>query len=82
MYQRKVEISPALSKAFNAMAIGVLLQVSLGILTLVFEVPLFLALLHQGVAFVLFGSLIYAVFLFNHFPTAHLSGSKKTLGAN
>lgn len=77
MYQRKVEISPALSMAFNTMAITILLQVSLGILTLVFEVPLFLALLHQGVAFVLFGSLVYVIFLFYNSQPSYLFGFMK-----
>lgn len=63
LYQRKLSLSPALSLAFNAMAIGVLLQLSLGIMTLLFGVPLLLALLHQGMAFLVFGSFIYILFL-------------------
>lgn len=63
MYQRNLEMPPALSMAFNAMILCILLQVSLGIMTLVFQVPLTLALLHQGVAFILFGNLVYILFL-------------------
>lgn len=63
IYQHNSEIPPLLSMALSGMALCILGQVSLGIMTLVFQVPLLLALLHQGVAFLLFGSLIYIVFL-------------------
>lgn len=62
--QRKLSLPPTLTIAFSGMAALVILQLSLGILTLLWEVPLTLALLHQGVAFLLFGSLIYTLFLF------------------
>jgi cytochrome c oxidase assembly protein subunit 15 len=64
IYQHKLELSPPLSVAFNGMIICIFLQVSLGVLTLLFVVPPPLALLHQGVAFLLFGSLLYIIFLF------------------
>lgn len=64
LYQRNLKIPPPLSRAFNGMALCVLLQVSLGIMTLLFQVPSLLALLHQGMAFLLFGSLVYMLFLF------------------
>lgn len=63
LYQRNLKLSPSLSLAFNGIAIGVLLQLSLGIMTLLFGVPLLLALFHQGMAFLLFGSLIYTLFI-------------------
>jgi cytochrome c oxidase assembly protein subunit 15 len=71
VYQRQCDVSPPLSLAFQGMLVVLFLQVSLGILTLLFHVPLVFALLHQGVAFLLFGSLVYVVFL--------LSTSRKSL---
>lgn len=66
LYQRQRIVSPPLSLAFNAMGIGIILQLSLGIMTLLFEVPLVLALLHQGVAFLVFGSVVYILFLLRY----------------
>ncbi len=63
MYQRNLDIPSPLSYAFNGVALTALLQLSLGILTLLYHVPLSLALVHQGFAFILFGSLIYVIFL-------------------
>ncbi len=63
IYQRKLEIPPLLSRAFGAIAIAALLQFSFGVLTLLLEVPLEMAALHQGFAFILFGSLLFALFL-------------------
>jgi heme a synthase len=63
IYQRKLEIPPPLSWAFTGVAIVVLLQLSFGIATLLLVVPIGLATLHQGFAFILFGSLVYALFL-------------------
>lgn len=77
LYQHSLKLSPALSLAFNGMAIGVLLQLSLGIMTLLFGVPLPLALLHQGTAFLLFGSFVYILFLL-YIPLEHESTSFNT----
>jgi len=63
VYQRNLEIPPRLSHGFIMVAIFALFQVSLGILTLLHEVPISLATLHQGMAFLLFGSLVYTLFL-------------------
>lgn len=75
MYQRKLNPFPALTNAFNAMMIMVVVQVSLGILTLLFVVPPSLALLHQGVAFLVFGSLVYVMFLLECVNIINDSGS-------
>ena len=63
VFQRRLVLSPSLTLAFNGMLIAVLVQVSLGILTLLLAGPLLLALLHQSVAFLVFGSLVYTLFL-------------------
>jgi len=66
IYQRKLVIPPRLAHTFASIAIIVLLQLSFGILTLLWEVPIGLATLHQGFAFILFGSLLYALFFIYH----------------
>ncbi len=63
IYQRHLEIPKRLSRVFLGVAIISLLQFSFGILTLLYQVPLILGTLHQGFAFVLFGSLLFALFL-------------------
>lgn len=62
-YQRNLHIPLRLSYGFAAVRIAALLQFSLGILTLLFVVPVTLGVLHQAFAFILFGSLVYVVFL-------------------
>lgn len=62
-YQRTLFISRNLSRAFTGMALAALIQASLGIATLLFEVPLSFAILHQGFAFILFGNIIFVVFV-------------------
>lgn len=66
VYQRILKMPTPLSMAFNGMIFIVFLQISLGVLTLLFSVPLLLALLHQGAAFLLFGSLVYVFFLLHN----------------
>jgi cytochrome c oxidase assembly protein subunit 15 len=66
VYQRKLEIPPLLSRAYSWIIILVFLQFSLGILTLLLVIPIGIATLHQGVAFVLFGSLLYTIFLLSN----------------
>ncbi|HUX78791.1 MAG TPA: COX15/CtaA family protein [Alphaproteobacteria bacterium] len=63
IYQRKLAIPPLLSYAFAGVAIAAFLQLSFGIATLLLVVPVGLATLHQGFAFILFGCLLYALFL-------------------
>jgi cytochrome c oxidase assembly protein subunit 15 len=63
VYQRHLEIPKALSHAFLCVAAIAILQLSFGVLTLIYQVPIALGVLHQSFAFVLFGSLLYAVFL-------------------
>lgn len=63
IYQRDLLIPKNLSHGFTVIMLSALLQLSLGISTLLLEVPLPLAVLHQGFAFVLFGSVVYTFFL-------------------
>jgi len=63
IYQRGLEIPQRLSHTFLGIGIIAFLQLSLGILTLLYLVPIGLGVLHQGFAFILFGSLVYGVFL-------------------
>jgi cytochrome c oxidase assembly protein subunit 15 len=62
-YQRGLEIPPLLSHAYVFIALTAFIQLALGIATLLLAVPILLATLHQGFAFVFFGSLIYSLFL-------------------
>lgn len=59
---RKYPLPGSLKNAFLLLLGGGLLQVSLGITTLVLVVPLEMALAHQGVALVLFGLLTFILF--------------------
>ena len=52
------------------MASAVIFQISLGILTLIMQVPVFLGTLHQGVALVLLGLALRVVFQLRLKPTA------------
>lgn len=51
----------ALKKAVVILELGILLQVVLGITTLLLQVPMWLGVLHQAVAFFLFAGCIYLV---------------------
>ncbi|MBS0272185.1 MAG: COX15/CtaA family protein [Proteobacteria bacterium] len=63
IYQRKLEIPQRLAFVYAGLALIVLVQFSFGVLTLLFMVPVALGVLHQGFAFILFGSLLFAFFL-------------------
>lgn len=71
IYQRKLEIPSILSYTLLGVALAALLQFSFGIATLLLVVPVSLGVLHQGFAFVLFGCILYSLFL--------LSTRQKTL---
>lgn len=62
-YQRKHLIPTRLSRVLGSVAVVAFLQVFLGIATLLFVVPIEIAVLHQGFAFILFGSLLFTLFL-------------------
>lgn len=53
--------SPAQQRAVALLASGIVLQVVLGIFTLLLQVPLWLGVLHQAVGFFLFAGCIYLV---------------------
>ena len=63
VYGRSEFIPPLLSNALVGMAFVALLQLAFGISTLLYAVPIGLAALHQGFSFVLFGSLLFNIFL-------------------
>jgi cytochrome c oxidase assembly protein subunit 15 len=62
-YQRRFSLPKPLTYAFMGVGFVATLQFILGVSTLLLVVPVGLATLHQGVAFLLFGSLLYALFL-------------------
>lgn len=66
IYQRNFRVPALLSHVFAGVGVLAFLQLTFGILTLLFEVPISLALLHQGFAFILFGTLLYALSLIHH----------------
>jgi len=63
LYQRDLLIPKKLFYAFGAVALCSLTQAFLGVFTLLLEVPPSLAVLHQGFAFIFFGSIVYTFFL-------------------
>ena len=56
--------------AVGLLAMLALIQVSLGISTLVLHVPVVLAVVHQGTALVLLTAALYLVFITRHLPSA------------
>lgn len=63
VYQQNHLLPSLLSRAIKGIALAALVQFSFGLLTLLLNVPIVLATLHQGFAFILFGSLLYTLFL-------------------
>lgn len=61
-YQRGLRLPLKIHRAFSTLVLIALLQLSLGISTVLQGVPCLLALSHQGFAFVLFGSVLYTMF--------------------
>jgi heme a synthase len=62
---RKVKMGKQLRSGLNFLSIFILVQFSLGVLTLLYMVPINLAVMHQAGAFVLLSILIYMVFHMN-----------------
>lgn len=56
---KKTEISVKLKKSLNIIPIAVILQFLLGIFTLIYAVPVSIAILHQTMAFILFSVTLY-----------------------
>jgi heme a synthase len=56
---RRVELAPGASRGVQALIGLLMLQVALGICTILYRVPVVLAAAHQGVAMLLFGSALY-----------------------
>jgi len=63
-YSKKMQLHTAQKKALTIQILIVILQIILGILTLILIVPISLALAHQIVAFFLLISVVYTLFLF------------------
>lgn len=61
---KKTETSQLQKKGISSMVILVLLQFVLGVLTLVLAVPLWLGIVHQVVAFLLLGSMVFTLHRF------------------
>jgi len=62
--KQKFALNKVESQAINIVSITTILQVALGIFTIIFFVPIELALLHQVGAFFLLMSVIYSLFIF------------------
>ena len=62
--KQKFALNRVESQAINIVSITTILQVALGIFTIIFFVPIELALLHQVGAFFLLMSVIYSLFIF------------------
>lgn len=60
---RKVPLTARQSKILNLLGVAVLAQVALGIFTLIFFVPLWLGVLHQGGALVVLGLALFYSYL-------------------
>ena len=60
--QRRKKLALCVSQSLTLVAVMILLQFSLGIVTLLWGVPLPLAILHQGIGLLLFGSLVMLLF--------------------
>ena len=59
-------LSDSQSMGLKAMVITVIIQLLLGIITLVYAVPVVLGVLHQLGAFILLGTVVYNIYQFNH----------------
>jgi len=66
VYQQNLNLPISLRIAFTGVAISAIIQVLLGIGTLLLSVPIGLATLHQSCAFILFGFLLATLFLLKH----------------
>jgi cytochrome c oxidase assembly protein subunit 15 len=61
---RKIKLSKLQSQSLNVLPTIVSLQIVLGILTLIMIVPIFIALIHQIIAFFLLLSVVFSLFVF------------------
>lgn len=62
---RKNNILEGQKNALNIIILLVILQTTLGVLTLIYAAPIAIASIHQIIAFLLLMSIVYAMFLFN-----------------
>lgn len=79
---RKQPLAGRTRAALGLSALAVVVQVALGITTLIYAVPLAVATLHQAVAFVLVGALVWALFELTHDRTAILAHTIPRLNRN
>jgi cytochrome c oxidase assembly protein subunit 15 len=59
--RRIIGLSRLQEQLINALAVIVLCQFTLGVLTLIYSVPVLLGVLHQTGAFVLFGTSLFLI---------------------
>ena len=64
---RKNNILEVQKNALNIIILLVILQIIIGVLTLIYAVPITIASIHQIIAFLLLMSIVYARFLFSQF---------------
>lgn len=69
----RLGVSESLRKSAILVLGGVLLQVCLGVLTLLYQVPVFLGTLHQGTAVVVLTLVLYVKFVVYREPTNNLA---------
>lgn len=63
---RLPQLHPGQRRAVSYLLAGIVIQVALGIVTLVLSVPLWMGVAHQAMAFLLFGSVIYLIHRLNY----------------
>ncbi len=56
---RKQELDGIYQKGINAVFIVIIMQFALGVFTLIYSVPIFLAVLHQAMAMILLAAIVY-----------------------
>jgi cytochrome c oxidase assembly protein subunit 15 len=62
LYSQRLRVDSSLRNPLFGMFLAAFIQVSLGVLTLIFQVPLLLAILHQAGALVLFSLVLYVCY--------------------
>ncbi len=72
----KLKLSIAQNRAVSFLIYGVTLQFILGVLTLIYQVPVIMGALHQTGAFFLFAAAIYLLFLIRQTSQQIISGTR------
>ena len=61
---KKIELSTIENNAINILAVIILLQILIGIFTLIYGVPIWLGIIHQLCAFLLLAATVFSLFIF------------------